>query len=285
MSRGAVRCCGSPLFLKARLGVGYHLTVSPSGDAATADPRDLVALVHSHVPSAVCKSVAAMEVAFQLTFDTAANFGPLFRELETWQADGRVSAVGIAMTRLEDVYLRIALEDETRAAAEDAEDSSFLEGNPGESFGDKDEFLGDTGEAPDLSADDAVDLIRDRRRLLPLQFYGLVLKRFHVARRDRWFQFCLIVLPVAVVIGALLLTEIALPNPELTYTPEQYPAMLKKPTEIVVADLEHKFPWEPRYQGVSYFPLTNESPARASPLPSGSRPRCGRTPCRGTELS
>lgn len=39
ISQGKLRCCGSSLFLKARLGCGYYLTlVRGDGDGADGDP-------------------------------------------------------------------------------------------------------------------------------------------------------------------------------------------------------------------------------------------------------
>jgi ABC-type multidrug transport system ATPase subunit len=68
MSHGRLRCVGSPLWLKARFGVGYHLDIStmrqePNVSAESTDTAAFVtALVAKHVPSAELISKVALEV-------------------------------------------------------------------------------------------------------------------------------------------------------------------------------------------------------------------------------
>jgi ATP-binding cassette, subfamily A (ABC1), member 3 len=108
INRGRLQCTGSPLFLKARWGLGYNLSLvrapatspplppslpPPSqliGDEAPADTGAggdgggdaLSALVHTHVPAATVLSDAAGEVTYRLPFAEAASFSALFKELE-----------------------------------------------------------------------------------------------------------------------------------------------------------------------------------------------------------
>ena len=259
LSQGTVRCCGSPLFLKSRLGVGYSLNISLG---AGAQPERLMNAIQTHIPSAQSRSVSATELTVLLQMDTVALFGSLFRSLEDHSDDLGIASFGISMTKLEDVFLRIALEDEDTVQGEDgspltpaatawrpdgrAGDTPLLHGEPDRQFRTQMEEL---------------PLITAPSVLLPLQFQGMIMKRLHIARRDRWFQFCLMVLPVLVVLGALLLTELVAPNPSLDLTPQQYPALTHKPTEVVLADLRGKYEWRPEYTDVSYFRLTNSTAA------------------------
>ena len=82
MAKGAVRCCGSSMYLKGLFGVGYNLTVvkAPGCDAAS-----LEATIARHLPAPgayrVLSNVGA-EMAFQVPFACSPAVPALFRELE-----------------------------------------------------------------------------------------------------------------------------------------------------------------------------------------------------------
>jgi ATP-binding cassette subfamily A (ABC1) protein 3 len=111
MSEGRLRCCGSSLFLKAKFGVGYNLSMTRSSiacnDSVVSD------LVQRHVPEAVLLSSAGGEMTFQLPFTNKAAFAQLFQELEQQKEALHISGYGVSMTTLEEVFLSLAVDDQT----------------------------------------------------------------------------------------------------------------------------------------------------------------------------
>ncbi|XP_059725846.1 phospholipid-transporting ATPase ABCA7 isoform X1 [Haemorhous mexicanus] len=146
ISQGRLCCCGSPLFLKARLGTGYHLTLvkrdrsgtgsntgtAPSvtrkdgsdserssdtglgsergSDASAVDVAQLSALIQKLVPGSRLVEDIGHEVLFVLPYSGARDgaFGELFRELDARLGDLGVSSYGISDTTLEEIFLKVA---------------------------------------------------------------------------------------------------------------------------------------------------------------------------------
>ncbi|XP_015507336.1 phospholipid-transporting ATPase ABCA7 isoform X1 [Parus major] len=146
ISQGRLCCCGSPLFLKARLGTGYHLTLvkrersgtggntgtvpsatrkdgsdsehsSDTGlgsergsDASTVDVAQLSALIQKLVPGSRLVEDIGHEVLFILPYSGARDgaFGELFRELDAHLGELGVSSYGISDTSLEEIFLKVA---------------------------------------------------------------------------------------------------------------------------------------------------------------------------------
>ncbi|NXP15699.1 ABCA1 protein, partial [Thinocorus orbignyianus] len=140
ISQGRLCCCGSPLFLKARLGTGYHLTLvkrEPAGTGGTTgtipgntkkvspssprhrggrapgasilpvppDVAQLSALIQKLVPGSRMVEDIGHEVLFVLPYSGAKDgaFGDLFRELDTRLGELGISSYGISDTTLEEV--------------------------------------------------------------------------------------------------------------------------------------------------------------------------------------
>ncbi|XP_040445068.1 phospholipid-transporting ATPase ABCA7 isoform X1 [Falco naumanni] len=147
ISQGRLCCCGSPLFLKARLGTGYHLTLvkqeqvgmsggstgtvpgttkkdgsdsehssdtglgSEQGSKASAvDVAQLSALIQRLVPGSRLEEDIGHEVLFVLPYSGAKDgaFGDLFRELDTRLGELGISSYGISDTTLEEIFLKVA---------------------------------------------------------------------------------------------------------------------------------------------------------------------------------
>ncbi|KAM9174579.1 phospholipid-transporting ATPase ABCA7 [Mergus octosetaceus] len=142
IAQGRLRCCGSPLFLKARLGTGYYLTLvkreraepgstpSPpkksssgserSGDtglgseqdseASTVDVPQLSALIQKLVLGSRLVEDVGHEVLFVLPYSGAKDgaFGELFQELDARLGELGISGYGISDTTLEEIFLKVA---------------------------------------------------------------------------------------------------------------------------------------------------------------------------------
>ncbi|NXP65823.1 ABCA1 protein, partial [Chloropsis cyanopogon] len=141
ISQGRLCCCGSPLFLKARLGTGYHLTLvkrdrsGTGGNTGTVpgvtkkvaapasgscprlpalpippDVAQLLALIQKLVPGSRLVEDIGHEVLFVLPYSGARDgaFGELFRELDAHLGELGVSSYGISDTTLEEIFLKVA---------------------------------------------------------------------------------------------------------------------------------------------------------------------------------
>uniref|UniRef100_A0A452IGD3 ABC transporter domain-containing protein n=1 Tax=Gopherus agassizii TaxID=38772 RepID=A0A452IGD3_9SAUR len=130
ISQGRLCCCGSPLFLKTRLGTGYYLTLvkreagsqySCCGSCAlyqalappshpcplyvSADVPQLSSLIQKLVPGSRLVEDIGHEVLYVLPYGGAKDgaFGELFRELDSRLGELGVSGYGISDTTLEEV--------------------------------------------------------------------------------------------------------------------------------------------------------------------------------------
>ncbi|XP_030822434.1 phospholipid-transporting ATPase ABCA7 isoform X2 [Camarhynchus parvulus] len=260
ISQGRLCCCGSPLFLKARLGTGYHLTLvkrdrsgtggstgtvpgvtkkdgsdsehsSDTGlgsergsDASAVDVAQLSALIQKLVPGSRLVEDIGHEVLFVLPYSGARDgaFGELFRELDARLGELGVSSYGISDTTLEEIFLKVA-ED----TALDADTTGTMKGAvPGE-MGDGDVVDGELAEEPretDLLRGAACGRVRGWA-LTCRQLRALFTKRMLHARRSTRGFLAQIVLPAVFVCIALLFSLIVPPfgrYPPLQLQPWMY---------------------------------------------------------------
>jgi ATP-binding cassette subfamily A (ABC1) protein 1 len=230
MTRGRLACCGSPLFLKSRLGLGHHLTLllAPSADADT--PAALEAVLQRHAPGSVCEAHLGAELGFLLPPGTAAAFPALLRELDADAKALHVASYAISCSTLEEVFLSIAenateemegalptrisveqLRDSAtarkRAAAENRRQGAAAAAAPKAAAAEA------VGEAPLVTG----------WALVAHQFWALLRKRALNARRDRLAWATQYVVPMLFVALGLALSHISASAGE-------YPAALFGPS-------------------------------------------------------
>ena len=129
MSRGELQCIGSSPFLKRTFGAGYKLimTMAPgtlddakdNGKAgasvedhpATRRLLDFIARVVPDV-SVATRECTFNSLVFVLPFDAVANFGQFFDELDLQLVNFGVQGYSVAITDLEEVFLKVG-EDHT----------------------------------------------------------------------------------------------------------------------------------------------------------------------------
>ena len=111
MSAGELKCIGSPLFLKNRYGAGYDLALTRDNDVGSGCDDDAVlSFVQRHVPSASIKATqggGGGDMHVQLPFGHEAAFPDLFTDLDSSLGQLAVKGYGVAVTTLEQVFLRI----------------------------------------------------------------------------------------------------------------------------------------------------------------------------------
>ncbi|XP_075300324.1 phospholipid-transporting ATPase ABCA7 isoform X3 [Opisthocomus hoazin] len=249
ISRGRVRCCGSPLFLKARLGTGYRLTLAkrerdgtgggtgagitgkggsgsePSSDtglgseaSAVAPPvppdvAQLSALIQQLVPGSRLVEDIGQEVVFILPYGGAEDgaFGDLFRALDARLGELGISSYGISDTTLEEIFLKVAQD-----AGVDADTADTGRGAAPGDGGDTEAGDGELAEEPRetelLRGGPGQGCRRVRGWALPRQqLRALFVKRMLHARRSTRGFFAQIVLPAVFVCIALLFSLVVPP--------------------------------------------------------------------------
>ena len=134
LSHGRVECCGSPLFLKKAFDIGYSLTLVRAPPHSTQDappPSDamdqaILSMVKEHVPEAAIMGAAGMELTLRLPIPSAPLFPPLLRDLEGARGAALgVRDMGIHVTSVEDVFLRVA-QGKMGASAAQAEEGGVV---------------------------------------------------------------------------------------------------------------------------------------------------------------
>ncbi|KAM9515993.1 phospholipid-transporting ATPase ABCA7 isoform 2-T2 [Guaruba guarouba] len=249
ISQGRLCCCGSPLFLKARLGTGYHLTLvkrerfgtggstsivpgtskkegsdsersSDTGlgsdrgsEASTVDVVQLSALIQKLVPGSRLVEDIGHEVLFVLPYSGAKDgaFGDLFHELDARLGELGISSYGISDTTLEEIFLKVAQDMAVDTGTAGTEQGAA----PGEG-GDTEAADGELAEEPqetDLlrgGAGQACGRVRGWA-LTRQQLRALFIKRMLHARRSTRGFFAQIVLPAVFVCIALLFSLIVPP--------------------------------------------------------------------------
>ena len=81
----------------------------------TWDASQIGSIVKRHVSTVSMLSTAGGELAFRLPFSEKHSFSALFKEIENQKEQLGIGGYGVSMTTLEEVFLRLAAEGESRA--------------------------------------------------------------------------------------------------------------------------------------------------------------------------
>ncbi|KAG5510484.1 hypothetical protein GH5_06684 [Leishmania sp. Ghana 2012 LV757] len=181
MSRGCLKCSGSSMFLKSRLGVGYNIVISVDPEL---DPDAVDDVVLGTVDGASVLGRNGCELTYQLPMRSASMFPALLNEIDSVEADG-VRGYSLAATTLEEVFLKVSEEDiEGRSEAEGQESMELI-------------WNGEVA-----------------RSALWSQFRAMMVKRFWSALRDRKMQCFQVVCPVVCIMIAMLLNLVQYRDPQ-----------------------------------------------------------------------
>ena len=90
MSRGSLKCCGSPLYLKSKYGSGYNLVLTRKRHEGSENETEdsyktqrIISLVNETIPQSKLNSNISSEMSFLLPSEHASKFPELFEKLET----------------------------------------------------------------------------------------------------------------------------------------------------------------------------------------------------------
>uniref|UniRef100_A0A3Q1ANV7 P-type phospholipid transporter n=1 Tax=Amphiprion ocellaris TaxID=80972 RepID=A0A3Q1ANV7_AMPOC len=247
ISQGKLCCCGSPLFLKSRLGSGYYLTVVKREGMDTSTPSNssictstsistnklppldsesslsedtglgseestLLALVQHHIPGARLVEESRSEAVINVP-QTAAKDSSLalfLSDLDQKHTELGIKSYGLSDSTLEEIFLRVAEE-------------TGVDSEPGQQA--------ESPNSQQPSVQRETDLLSgDGRGGVPLtgwwltwqQLRALFIKRWLYARRSRRGFLAQIVLPALFVLIALLFSLIVPPF-------GKYPALQLQP--------------------------------------------------------
>ncbi|KAG5484800.1 hypothetical protein LSCM1_06626 [Leishmania martiniquensis] len=181
MSQGRLKCSGSSLFLKSRLGGGYCIVISVDPEL---DPDAVDDVVLGAVDGASVLRRNGCELTYELPARSANRFPALLDEIDSVEADG-IRGYSLAATTLEEVFLKVSEED-VAGRSEAAEQENV-------------ELIWNCGVA---------------RSALWLQFRTMMVKRFWSALRDRKMQCFQIVCPVVCILIAMLLNLVHFADPQ-----------------------------------------------------------------------
>lgn len=195
MCEGQVKCCGAPMFLKKRFGAGYHLRIAKG---IGFKPPLMEQTLRKYLPNAHIHSEIQSEVIYSLesNHDNSQNvtkvFPKLFDELESSKERLGIASCGLTITTMEDVFLRVgnefeAVEEEIKYNRKNIKDKSA---EP--LFRKKTGYL--TG-----------------NELMLSHLIGLLMKRFHFAKRYWPMMAFQLIVPGALFVVALL-TDYAIRN-------------------------------------------------------------------------
>uniref|UniRef100_A0A8C9F1S3 ATP-binding cassette sub-family A member 2 n=1 Tax=Pavo cristatus TaxID=9049 RepID=A0A8C9F1S3_PAVCR len=226
ISHGKLKCCGSPLFLKSTYGDGYKLTVvkrqsdtrnstepsqphSPPGHSSVSpcsEPR-VSQFIKKYVASCLLISDTNTELSYILPSEAVKKgcFERLFQHLEQSLEELDLTSFGLMDTTLEEVFLKVSEEDQS------------LENS------DVDQEADVEAEDHDLAGQGSFKLEGSWLKLR--QFHGLIVKRFHCAKRNTKALFSQILLPAFFVCVAMTVA-LSVPEigdlPPLILSPSQY---------------------------------------------------------------
>lgn len=208
MAEGRLRCCGSSLFLKKTYGVGYQLTIEKqsTGKDGVATDESLKDIVEGNVSDAVLLSNVGTELSFQLPLGSAHNFVPMLEQLDAESQKDKISAYGVSVTTLDEVFQIVA-----RGDAKDRKDFKSAH------FSSKDLAAAAAGDEDEKSVRSRMDL--ENEGLFGTHVQALIRKRASNFKRDKKAWCCTTILPSICVLIGMLLLKFAIPSRNLEPLP------------------------------------------------------------------
>uniref|UniRef100_A0A8C4SSP8 Uncharacterized LOC114656398 n=1 Tax=Erpetoichthys calabaricus TaxID=27687 RepID=A0A8C4SSP8_ERPCA len=118
LERGGLKCCGSPLYLKQKLGIGYKLSLSKKipepGSEDQCDVNRVTEFIKSHFREAELKETVGSDMVYSLpTFGVqyAPYYQALLRGLDENLENLQLGSYGISDTTLEEVFLQLTKDE------------------------------------------------------------------------------------------------------------------------------------------------------------------------------
>eukprot|EP00056_Hartaetosiga_gracilis_P010708 m.159480 g.159480 ORF g.159480 m.159480 type:complete len:1802 (+) comp13370_c0_seq2:43-5448(+) len=124
MADGVIECCGTSAFLKSKYGEGYHMVcVKKKG----CDANVVLSLIQEHVPSAYLEADIGAEATYLLPRSSSSAFAAMFTELEEKKEQLLLLSIGVSLTTMEEVFLKVGERQTTDG--DDEHDSTHFGSN------------------------------------------------------------------------------------------------------------------------------------------------------------
>ena len=225
MASGRMICCGSPLFLKARFGVGYHLvctrptaTSSILEDDSKQDEEknafkpgaDILPLIENRLGSSHNIEIVSdigKEVSFRLPLDSADRFPDLFEDFDKLidSKTKTLDSYNVSVTKIEEVLIKSA-EAANRKQAARRRSSVAATKDDDEEEKQKEEEVENKRKSYVESEDDRIRRLYSQSRCFR-HFGALLRKRFQNARRDLKALLFQNIIPIVALLGGLLIIK------------------------------------------------------------------------------
>ncbi|KAH3745165.1 ATP-binding cassette transporter subfamily A [Pelomyxa schiedti] len=216
MSAGQLQCVGSSLFLKTRYGLGYTLTIAKEENAEDSAISNVVSSV---IPDSRLTASNKREITFCLPLAAVGSFAQLFKILDSKEERIGLESYGVTMTTLEQVFLKLAEENEKRLEEQDEQSGKpFCCCFP-------DKLVPESPKSNDTFDDEEPDVMewdKPYKAANPwVQFKEMMKKRFITSRRDTKGILFQLLVPVITVALVLLMLKIKIDpaGPKLYLTP------------------------------------------------------------------
>ncbi|XP_077512883.1 phospholipid-transporting ATPase ABCA3-like [Amblyomma americanum] len=109
MASARIRCIGSPTFLKQRFGTGYHMVINKVSNGCKVP--EIEGLLHKYAPRVRLQTDSENKAVFILGQIVATRrIITMFRDLEQRSEELGIESVGMTLTSLEDVLIRVGEE-------------------------------------------------------------------------------------------------------------------------------------------------------------------------------
>ncbi|KAL4707181.1 hypothetical protein ACJJTC_013450 [Scirpophaga incertulas] len=125
---GRLRCLASPLHLKRAVGSGYRLTFTTIG---LPKEEDISAVVTAHVPEATVRESNLNSISYNLPAANSDKFPALFENLEYKKPELGLDSIGVGVSTLEEVFLRLCSDVNTSITQDEIDNA---EANAGRQF-------------------------------------------------------------------------------------------------------------------------------------------------------
>ncbi|XP_068429142.1 uncharacterized protein abca12 [Clinocottus analis] len=254
LEEGSLKCCGSPLYLKDKLGQGYKLTLTKKVfnlESERIDNAELKVFIQAHVPEARLKEALGSDLVYSLppfTSSNASSYRSLLTALDTNLDALQLGGYGISDTTLEEVFLQLT-HGSTEAGtplsiSETIGDTDSIDSFPSVSGG----SISDFGDNIKLTGSSMVHGMA----LAWQQMAAILIKRFHHSRRDWKGLISQILLPVLFMVFAMSLSstkkdvhhypELELSPALYNYTPSYSFYSNQNPNSVKLKDAMMSFP-------------------------------------------
>jgi ATP-binding cassette subfamily A (ABC1) protein 3 len=119
MTNGALRCIGTPLFLKTVYGAGYNLTIvckDAPEENLTAMQNKITSHLQNSVKEITVKKAKGKEIIYFLPNGKVKDLKEFFLDLDKSLSTLSIQSYGISTNSLEEIFLQVASEDEMAEA-------------------------------------------------------------------------------------------------------------------------------------------------------------------------